>query len=354
VDASRSAGTVIDRLPPLTSGNAIYLVLGYVQRRLSEQTELLVPPTLVQREARETINQWAGSDDGIKTLRRGIDPTYYHTKDLAIQDSFSRYLENMVVHTWPALVGPHDIFERRNIPAISRVIGVSQKDLRLVHKLSKDEGNLRRFAKELPFDDDEFLTLWRAYLTDLLIRGRYHDESARMGGGQILHHPARNPVLRSLSGKRTRYSVGNTERAFSGLLIAGSFGEITRQRRIDLWLDNVLLARLAARKAALDLTATDTREAAERAAVMQARQIGVRTHARLFDDLTDATIAAGSGLLTSFVVTGWADVAISVAMYAAAKSEELGIRAGRILFERRKRLQKFTASEAGRIEREWS
>jgi hypothetical protein len=326
---------------------------GYIQRRLSDQVQLLRPASRTQQQAWNVVNDWARSADGIRHLRKSIAPSYYASTDTLTLDSFVKYQENMVVHTWPALVGPHQIFEKGNIKSISKVIEVSQKDLRLVYEASKDIQNLRRFAAEMPYDDELFTVLWRAYLVDLLIRGRYHYEAARLEHGQVLHHPARRPVLRRLAGRNVRYRVTNTDRAFSNILIIGALAETTPQKRMDLWLENVLKARRAASDGALNLVAKDTDESAERLAAKHAMTLNIRTHPRLFDDITDATIAAGTGVLTSFVLTGWADIVATVGMYAASKSEELGSRVGRLTFEREGRLQKFASSKAGRVERLW-
>src|SRR5690349_5036716 len=153
---------------------------GYIQSHLADQTNFIKPPLDVQRRALRTVNEWALSDDGIRLLKRSIDSSYYIAKDEQSQRSFARYQENMVVHTWPFLVGPHDIFEARNIRVISRVTGVTQNELKKVYRESKDIRNLHRFANNMSPDDELFMLTWHAYLIDLLFRGRYHDEAARL------------------------------------------------------------------------------------------------------------------------------------------------------------------------------
>ena len=74
----------------------------------------------------------------------------------------------------------------------------------------------------------------------------------------------------------------------------------------------------------------------------------------MFDEVADVTISGGLGYLTSFVLTGWTDVAIAAGTYIAAKSQELGTRVGRLAFERRKRIERLASSSPGRVEREWS
>jgi hypothetical protein len=327
---------------------------GEIQRQLSDQVQLLIPSVYVQRAARRIADDWALSEDGIQLLKSSIDPSYYHSRDRESQRSFACYQENMVVHSWPALVGPHEIFEKRNVRAISHVTGVSQRDLNQAHKASKDSRILRRFASDPSPDNELFMIIWRAYLVDLLIRARYHDEAARMQSGQVLHHPARSPVLKQLPGSRTQYRITNTDRAFANVLLAGALAERSQQKRIALWLENVFKARKAAQYGNLNLNAQEDDKVAERIAVEQAMRLELRTHARTFDEVTDAAIAGGMGLLTSFVLSGWVDVAISAGMYVAAKSKNVGTRVGHLTFERRGRLERFASSGAGRVEREWS
>jgi hypothetical protein len=327
---------------------------GYIQRHLTDQVQLAAPSIQTQRLAHATTDNWAISDEGIGLLRRSISPAYYQAKSPYVQRSFARYQENMIVHTWPVLVGPHEIFEKHNIRAISRVLDISQRELRRVHRSSKDARMLRQFAVAPSFDDELFGILWNAYLVDLLIRGRYHDEAARLQGGQVLHHPARGPILRRLSGKNTEYDVTSTDRALANIILAGALAERTQPRRMDLWLEGILKARKAAQYGSLSFADDDDDKAAEKAAAKKARELGIRTHPSLYDDVTDASIAIGAGVLTSFVLSGWIDVAISVGMYAAAKSKQLGSRAGDLIYERHHRLERFAASGSGRIEREWS
>jgi len=123
---------------------------------------------------------------------------------------------------------------------------------------------------------------------------------------------------------------------------------------MDLWLEGVFKARKAAQYGTLSLLDHGDDKAAGRAAAEKAKELGIHTHACIYDDVTDASIAIGAGVLTSFVLSGWIDIAISVGMYAAAKSEQLGNRAGDMIFERRHRLERFAASGSGRAEREWS
>jgi hypothetical protein len=338
---------------------------GYIQSQLADQTYFLKPTAEVQRDARDVVNDWARSDHGVRLLKKSIDPSYYSSMHQGSQRSFICYQENMIVHTWPALVGPHDIFEARNIRTISRVTDVPQKELGEAYKASKDIQNLRRFAANPSLDDDLLAVIWRAYLVDLLIRGRYHDEAARLEsartqgvrhgqGGLVLHHPARDPVLRKLSGSKTRYEVTNTDRAFSNILLSGALAERNQQRRLDLWLENIFTARKAARAGKLDLMPQDNDSVAERVAAEQAKYLGIRTHARMFDEIVDATLSAGLGYLTSFVLAGWVDVAIAAGTYVAAKKQDLGTRAGRLTFEHPKRLERLASSSPGRVEREWS
>jgi hypothetical protein len=326
---------------------------GYIQQHLSDQVQPTLPSVRAQKQAHVITDDWAVSDEGIRLLRRGIGAGYYQSKSPQTLSSFTGYQTNMIVHTWPYLVGAHEIFETRNIKAISRVMEISQEELRRAHDLSKDAQILRRFAGSPSLDDELLTILWNAYMVDLLIRGKYHDEAARLQDGQVLHHPARGSILRRLSGGSTRYDLSNTDRALTNIILAGALAERTQQRRLNTWLEGVLTARKAAQYGGLSFVDDGDDVSAERTAAEQAKKLGIRTHARIYDDITDGSIAIGAGVLTSFVLSGWIDVAVSVVMYAASKSKQLGSRAGDLIFERRRRLERFAASGPGRVEREW-
>ena len=327
---------------------------GYILRHLGDQVHLITPPASIQREAHTIVDAWASSEHGIKLLQSSTDPEKHPVLPDPDGRSFVTYRENMIIHSWPALVGPHNIFEKRCIIIIARVMELPQREIRQAYAASKDISNLRRFADGMSFDDELLAIMWRAYHIDLLVRGRYHDETALLQSGQVMHHPCREPILRRLSGSRTGYRVTNSDRAFASVLLAGALAERTPQKRMDLWLENVLAARKAAQCGEFHLAGHENDEAARRAAAQQARKLGLRTHAELYDDITDAAIAAGTGLLTSFILSGWVDVAIAVAMYASAKAQNLGSTAGKLTFERRRRLETLASSDAGRVEREWS
>lgn len=71
--------------------------------------------------------------------------------------------------------------------------------------------------------------------------------------------------------------------------------ERNQQKRIDLWLENVFTVRKAARSGELNFAAQNDNKVAERIAVEQAKSLGIRTHTRMFDEITDVTLSGDKG-----------------------------------------------------------
>jgi hypothetical protein len=226
-------------------------------------------------------------------------------------------------------------------------------------------------AKILQISEDELTEAWRqtqhvsaltsggelaelatsAHVLSIMLRGRYHDLTAREYGRQVLHHPVRRPVLPKLAGPaggEVAYAVTNSEGMMARLLWASGFAERRHHDRISLWAENVRLVRLAIRGEFIDLPQRASDDRALDTAVDAARRAGIRTHSRLIADCADLMLAMGVGALSSFVVNGWPDMYVTIGTYIAARKEDLGDRAARVTFENRRRLKRL-AETPGRI-----
>lgn len=79
-----------------------------------------------------------------------------------------------------------------------------------------------------------------------------------------------------------------------------------------------------------------------------ARKAGVRAHSRLIDDAVDLLVAAGVGVLTSFVVNGWPDMIATLGAYAGSHREKLGARLAEQALDNGRRLRRL-AETPGRV-----
>jgi len=188
----------------------------------------------------------------------------------------------------------------------------------------------------------------RAHVLSILLRGRYHDLVARSAGIQVMHHPVRAPMLPKLSEQDlppVPYELTNSERFMAQLLWASGFAERDADRRIRLWSDNVRLVRTAVLAEAIDLPHRTSETRALDTAVDAAR---IRAHSRLVDDAIDLLLAAGVGVLTSFVVNGWPVMLTTLASYVGSRKEQIGTRVAKQALDSNRRL-KHLAETPGRV-----
>ncbi|MEV6349436.1 hypothetical protein [Actinoplanes sp. NPDC051851] len=200
-------------------------------------------------------------------------------------------------------------------------------------------------------DSDLYALVSRAHLLCILLRGRYHDLVARSAGIQVMHHPVRAPMLPDLpetNNPPVPYELTNSERFMAQLLWASGFTERNVDRRIRLWADNVRLVRVGVLTETIDLPHRTSETRALDTAVDAARNVGVRTHARLIDDGIDLLVAAGFGVLTSFVVNGWPDMIATLAAYAGSHREKLGTSVAKQALDNNRRLRQL-AETPGRV-----
>jgi hypothetical protein len=203
---------------------------------------------------------------------------------------------------------------------LAAVLEVSETNLCRVWQQSNDATSLR--------PADEIFDLVRsAHVLSILLRGRYHDLVAQEMGMQVLHHPVRAPVLPDLAevgAAPVLYEVTNTERVMAHLLWASGFAERGHSGLIRLWAENVRLVRMAVLAETVDLPQRASADRAVDTAVDAARRAGVRTHSKLFEHSIDLAVAMGLGVLSSFVVNGWSDMAITAGAYAVRRRNASG------------------------------
>lgn len=144
------------------------------------------------------------------------------------------------------------------------------------------------------------------------------------------------------------YELTNSERFMAQLLWGSGFAERDVERRIQLWADNVRLVRTGVLTEIIDLPHRTSETRALDTAVDAARTVGIRTHARLIDDGIDLLMAAGVGVLTSFVVNGWPEMIATLAAYAGSHREKLGARVAKKTLDNNRRLRQL-AETPGRV-----
>jgi len=271
------------------------------------------------------------------------------------QLNFSKWLDWSITQAWEEhstrLGG---LFNESFIPQIARILDVPINYLRDVHRLSCDLNTVRFFAIQKPVNNDEFKIMSDAYVLSALIRGRYHDHVARESELQILHYPIRQPLLPDLNRTKIQeFHVSNTEQYLSNIILAGAFAEQKYEKRIALWGESILKARKGVYSGIIDLRPKDYDSVAIGQAVNAAKRLDIRTYPKWIETTIDASIAIGSGVLTTFVLKGWERFLATPVEFVLSKKFDVGKSGARILLSTEKRLHDLARSEAGRIEQRW-
>ena len=302
-----------------------------------------LPANTVDRTAAE-VSHWA--QDNTTRLREIVDTCLSNPDELyGPRCGFDQWLTTALgANREATTLRVGGLFDLSLRTPLSAVLEVDEQELVRAWEHSSE-------AATLGTDSDLYGLVSRAHVLSILLRGRYHDLVARSAGIQVMHHPVRAPMLPELSDvdlPPVPYELTNSERFMAQLLWASGFAERDADRRIRLWADNVRLVRTAVLAEVVDLPHRTSETRALDTAVDAARNAGVRAHSRLVDDAIDLLLAAGVGVLTSFVVNGWPDMLTTLASYVGSRKEQIGTRVAKQALDSNRRL-KHLAETPGRV-----
>jgi len=245
------------------------------------------------------------------------------------------------------------LFNRELIGLIAKVLDLEEPAVLVAWEKSCDLSRLEEDASRI-LESPEYCVMRDAYVVAGLIRGRFHEHVAKDSGSQIIQHPFRSVIaLPTYRLPCAQVEFSNSASYLANIILAGSLSESGYGRRIEAWLHNVLLSRNAISQGEVDLPHKPTHESALSHAIGVAKKVGLRTHARLLDDVVDAAVGAGIGYLTSFVLVGWTAFGVGAAVGLSSRRKRIGEQLNALAFERTSRLVGLALSGPGRVQPIW-
>ncbi|MGD0578871.1 MAG: hypothetical protein ABSC08_08075 [Bryobacteraceae bacterium] len=271
--------------------------------------------------ALQKTRKWAG--DNVAKLRSVLRDFTYPPSGEPTQAGL--WLEAHIGNEWHEHVLRRGaLFDREFATQLARVLDIQPHEVVKIWSLASDPRFVATLAARRP-DSDDFRLIRDAFVVSSLLRGRYHDYAAEISKTQLLSHPVRESVYRRPgSGSRIQIQVSNTERYLANIVVAAAFGETSHERRVALWVENVLKLRRG--RDQVNLAQKDRDETARDTAIEAARKFEVRAHSRLLENVLDVGIGLGSAALTSFALLPWESMIIGSAISAFSVQKKLGER----------------------------
>jgi hypothetical protein len=173
------------------------------------------------------------------------------------------------------------IFDARFLDSVARVLDIPSGEAATLHARYSDRVTLERAMTRFWSSgmDDEVRPIVEGWVAAALVRARYYDTLAGSSGLQVQHHPFRQFAFPSDT-RHEQWYGSLFEEYLANLILASSFAERRRRRRLGLYIEN--LQRLHKGRAALrrpnELTTSS--DAQLSAAVDEARRLGITVHGK--------------------------------------------------------------------------
>lgn len=192
------------------------------------------------------------------------------------------------------------LFNPEFISTMAPVLGVSEKELREIHALSTNLDNVRSWANGGEKSAAQLAD--QAYVLSGLIRGKFHEYTARDCQIQLAAHPSR-AVIAGPTEDGIELPSTNTSQYFVRLLIGSALRERERHR-VSTWRQNVLKARDALSRGSVKLPNLADGDA-EALAIRVARRIGIEVASRWQRRLLSGALETNLALYSSLLVGPW-------------------------------------------------
>jgi len=289
--------------------------------------------------------QWISRSNHLDAVRSEVD------RLLEDKRNFQQWIDWAAPQAWQAharrLGG---LFDDIYLPHVAQILGISQPEASVLHSRSNNPEELSRLIAKR---DRDFEQMTRAYVASTIIRGRYHEEVARLSGLQLVRHPLRG-VLSKVRTMRPVAEVRVQEAAWclACIVLYGAVKQWRLEDRLRCWADNVSRVRRFLRRGGLQL-GEGTSHAAVDAAFLVARHAGVQIVNSRLDDLLEIVFGLGIGVLSSILLSPW--VGLPAGAGARFGLQKVGFpRRFRNVAAFHMRQAMLKSLPAGRIETEWT
>ena len=258
----------------------------------------------VRAEALKKTKRWVGRTENLEKLSLNVDAL------CADRRNYEPWMEWSVKNAWPSHSSRlNGLFDTIFTAPISRVLGLEEREVLSLHCLSADAQSLQSIiAQRHGARNNDFRLLAKAYIASAVLRGKFHDEVARLTNLQVVHHPIRTGIGNLRASASVEFPVSNTMRSLAMILIHGAAGQKTLARRLTCWVDNIQRVRPLLNSTREDVGPRETSSAAVDVAVRIANKAAVHMGDKRFTKLVEVGLSLGAGILTHMIFNPWGGV----------------------------------------------
>ncbi len=245
------------------------------------------------------------------------------------------------------------LFDRAFVPILSGMLNRSTEELEAARQKSARADYLSRVVAR-PTDIGEYNLMKRAFVASTVVRGVYHDFIAKASDSQILHHPLRMSLFTGAAPRPTlELPLTNSLWYTTNLLFASSLGVRGLDSRETIYAGNLLEIRKAAAGGYVDLAQKPTENAAIDTAVRNAKLLDLQWTTKRFEHLVDAVVSTGVGIPTSFVLSPYAVIPVSVLFGVLLNECGVARKVAHLILTRGSRLRELASLGGGRMAVTW-
>lgn len=218
------------------------------------------------------------------------------------------------------------LFDLAFIPAIAKILRVSEEELRELQTESANPQILRGYVRGAA--ETRSLRITRnAYAVSALLRGRYHEVTAQDSGSSILQHPLRHGVLSKPSNTGSA-EYSNTLYYLASIALTSAFAETDPAARIAKYCKNVeilrkSLALISTADPLLKLPGSHSDDKARVNAAKFAKDARIDISSKMMDKFIDAGLAFGGPAIGLFLVP-WQSFAAAALGFALPEDIKSG------------------------------
>ena len=289
--------------------------------------------------------QWIGRAAHLDAVRAEVDQL------IADKTNFENWIDWTAPNAWHSharrLGG---LFDTTYLPYVARILDISGREALALHRRSTEPEEISRL---LAVRGQDFEHMTRAYVASAIMRGRYHEEVARLRNLHLSRHPLRGIVSKTRTGKAVaEIRVPPAVSCLACIVLYGAVRQARLEDRLRCWVDNIRRVRGLLARGGLQLT-EGTGHGAVDAAYSVAQRAGVQIVDSRLDSFFEMLAGLGIGTLAAIFLNPWLGVPTAAAAGLGLRQAGFPGRFRNVVaFHLRKSTLKHVA--AGRIETEWS
>jgi hypothetical protein len=247
------------------------------------------------------------SESALKATKTWAIENVPKLKDIcvAMKSESMDWLEEDRLRTWENHRDyPIAVFDEQFIAQLAAIRDMSERDVRQLWERTADPKVIANYVNASNAKSGDLAVVHDLYLLSCLLRGRYHDEIARLSGSQILHHTFRAPLFEKSAFAAPLLDVLPAKFYLALIIVADAFAARTIEKRIERWSENVGLARAGLRNG-VAAEEFDDDEKARQAAVEAAFELGIGARTA-----TLSVLENGLSIIISGATGMWSSAAV--------------------------------------------